>query len=118
MAVTLQAPTMLTHAQRCLLAERDDPSDAALVAHAVALARRAALMAERRTVRALDQGLLRRRLEGVAAGLADDLRDDAARAAVWTAVEELTRRPWGPGAAGAIDRLVVAGAIADALAGG
>ena len=42
--------------------------------------------------------------------------DDETRAAIWSLVEWLTRWPWGPGAYGAIDRLVVAGAIVDELA--
>jgi hypothetical protein len=46
----------------------------------------------------------------------EDLRSDEARAAIWSLVEELTRWPWGPAAYGAIDRLVVAGAIIDELA--
>ena len=43
-------------------------------------------------------------------------RGEQTRAAIWSLVEWLTRWPWGPGAYGAIDRLVVAGAIVDELA--
>lgn len=105
----------LSHAQRALLAEAVDQDEAALLRHAADLAGRVVLLVRHRAVHDRDSAALLLRVEGLAAALSAGPADPAVRAAIWSLVEGLTHRPWGIGAQGAIDRLVVAGVIADAL---
>jgi hypothetical protein len=107
----------LTRAQRDLYAEAGGAGPEQLAAHAVALVRRVVVLVRHRCVRDRDSRALLQRVEALSASVAHDPRDPDTRATIWTTVESITRRPWGPGAPGAIDRLVVAGAIADELAG-
>jgi hypothetical protein len=107
----------LTRAQRDLYAEACGDDRDALTAHAAALVRRVVILVRHRCVRDRDSRALLARVERLSTGFASNPLDAATRAALWTTVESITRRPWGPGAPAAIDRLVVAGAIADALAG-
>ena len=74
------------------------------------------ILVRHRCVRDRDSTALLRRVEELSVLIACDPRDPVTRTSIWSTVESITRRPWGPGAPGAIDRLVVAGAIADALA--
>ncbi len=106
----------LSHAQRALLAEVAGAEEHELAAHAARLVERVAVLVRCRALRDRDSADLLARLEGLAAALRTAPGTAHVRAAVWSAVEGVTRRPWGIGATGAIDRLVVAGAIADALA--
>jgi hypothetical protein len=107
----------LTRAQRELYAEAGGADPDVLAAHAAALVRRVGILVRHRCVRDRDSHALLARVERLSASVAADPRDPWTRASLWSTVESITRRPWGPGAPGAIDRLVVAGAIADALAG-
>ncbi len=100
---------LLTRAQRDLYWELSGDTVADLEARVVILVRHRCVHG-REPVATLEQA------ERVHALVARDPRSDEARAAIWSLVEGLTRWPWGPGAYGAIDRLVVAGAIIDELA--
>jgi hypothetical protein len=106
----------LTRAQRDLYDEAAGREPDALAAHAAALVRRVVVLVRHRCVRDRDSRLLLARMERLSVQIACDPGDPSTRAALWSAVESISCRPWGPGAPGAIDRLVVAGAIADALA--
>ena len=106
----------LTRAQRDLYAEAGGGDPEQLAAHAVALVRRVVILVRHRCVRDRDSTALLQRVEELSTRIACDPRDPVTRASIWSTVESITRRPWGPGAPGAIDRLVVAGAIADGLA--
>ena len=79
--------------------------------------RRVAILVRHRCVRDRDSDALLLRVEASARRSRAIPAMPGTRASLWSAVESITRRPWGPGAPGAIDRLVVAGAIADELAG-
>jgi hypothetical protein len=107
---------LLTRAQRDLFAERDGESAEDLERFCAALVQRVVILIRHRCVRGREPRSLLVRAEEVHALVLRDPRSDAARAAIWSLVESLTRWPWGAGAGGAIDRLVVAGAIADELA--
>jgi hypothetical protein len=106
----------LTRAQRDLYDEAAGVDPDLLAAHAAALVRRVVILVRHRCVRDRDSRRLLAHVERLSVAFARDPRDAATRAALWSTVESISRRPWGPGAPGAIDRLVVAGAIADALA--
>jgi hypothetical protein len=106
----------LTRAQRDLFAEAGGAEPELLRAHAAALVRRVAILIRHRCVRGRDSQALLARVEALGRAVAHDPADPATRATLWSTVEAITVRPWGPGAPGAIDRLVVAGAIADELA--
>lgn len=107
----------LTHSQRVLLAEAPDAADeAALRAHAGLLADRVVLLVRHRVLVDRDLRSLEERALRVAAAVRHDPTHPDARAALWSLVESITHRPWGMGAQAALDRLVVAGAIGDALA--
>ena len=115
----MQAATdlLLTRAQRDLYCEAagDAPDDLERFAEQLAL--RVVILIRQRCVHGRDSPETLAKAERVHALVARDPRSAEARAAIWSLVEWLTRWPWGPAAPGAIDRLVVAGAIADRLAG-
>jgi hypothetical protein len=98
---------LLTRAQRDLYWELNGDSVDDLERFAERLVARVVILVRQRCVHGRERAH---------ALVIEDPRSDAARAAIWSAVEWLTRWPWGPGAYGAIDRLVVAGAIVDELA--
>ena len=115
-AVLVTDPLLLTRAQRDLYAERDGEEAEDLERFAATLVLRVVILIRHRCVRGREPRTLLRQAEQVHALVVGDPRSDEARAAVWSLVEALTRWPWGAGAHGAIDRLVVAGAVADELA--
>lgn len=106
----------MTRAQRDLYAECAGDSREDLEQFAIGLVGRVVVLVRHRCVRGKEPRALLAECERVYATFAEDPLAPEARAMVWTLVETLTRRPWGPGAYGAIDRLVVAGSIADAFA--
>lgn len=107
---------MLTRAQRDLYWELDGDSVEDLERFAERLVLRVVILVRHRCVRGRDHVQTLEMAERVHRLVADDPRGEDARAAIWSLVEWLTRWPWGPVAWGAIDRLVVAGAIVDELA--
>lgn len=106
----------MTRAQRDLYAECPGEAREDHERFAVHLVARVVVLVRHRCVRGKEPRALLAECERVHAAFERDALAPAARAAVWSLVETLTRRPWGPGAYGAIDRLVVAGSIADLLA--
>lgn len=106
----------MTRAQRDLYAECPGEEREDLERFAVDLVGRVVVLVRHRCVRGKEPRALLAECERVHATFARDPLAPPARAAIWSLVEILTRRPWGPGAYGAIDRLVVAGSIADAFA--
>lgn len=106
----------LSHAQRGLLSEIAGESTPVRAADAAALVDRVAALVRARALHDRDSRALLERLEALARDLRARPHAPEVRAAVWSAVEGLTHRPWGIAAPGAIDRLVVAGVIADGLA--
>jgi len=107
---------LLTRAQRDLYAELEGDAVEDLERFAERLVARVVVLVRHRCVHGRESRRTLELAERAHALVAADPRSAEARAAVWTLVEWLTRWPWGPGAYGAIDRLVVAGAIADELA--
>lgn len=106
----------MTRAQRDLYAEADGDSREELEQFAIGLVGRVVVLVRHRCVRGKEPRALLAECEHVYAAFAREPLAPESRARVWSLVETLTRRPWGPGAYGAIDRLVVAGSIADAFA--
>lgn len=107
---------LLTRAQRDLYWELDGTTVADLERFAERLVTRVVILVRHRCVHGREQQATLEHAERVQRLVSDDPRSDEARAAIWSLVEWLTRWPWGPAAYGAIDRLVVAGAIVDELA--
>ncbi len=107
---------LLTRAQRDLYWELNGDSVDDLERFAERLVARVVILVRQRCVHGRESSSTLEYAERAHALVIEDPRSDAARAAIWSAVEWLTRWPWGPGAYGAIDRLVVAGAIVDELA--
>ncbi len=107
---------LLTRAQRDLYWELNGDTVADLERFAERLLARVVILVRHRCVNGREPTTTLEQAERAHDLVAEDPRSDAARAAVWSLVEWLTRWPWGPGAHGAIDRLVVAGAIIDELA--
>ncbi|MEI6625064.1 MAG: hypothetical protein WCO40_01845 [Thermoleophilia bacterium] len=107
---------LLTRAQRDLYAELDGSTVEDLERFATVLVARVVILVRHRCVRGKDLDLTLEYAERLYDRVVEAPRDDQTRAAIWSLVEWLTRWPWGPGAYGAIDRLVVAGAIVDELA--
>ncbi len=107
---------LLTRAQRDLYWELSGDTVADLERFAETLVARVVILVRHRCVHGREPVATLEQAERVHALVARDPRSDEARAAIWSLVEGLTRWPWGPGAYGAIDRLVVAGAIIDELA--
>ena len=107
---------LLTRAQRDLYWELNGDSVDDLERFAERLVARVVILVRQRCVHGRESSTTLEYAERAHALVSEDPRADAARAAIWSAVEWLTRWPWGPGAYGAIDRLVVAGAIVDELA--
>ncbi|MSO47084.1 MAG: hypothetical protein EXQ67_03225 [Thermoleophilia bacterium] len=107
---------LLTRAQRDLYAELDGDTVEDLERFAGALVARVVILVRHRCVHGRDQGLTLAQAERLYERVVVGPRTDETRAAIWSLVEWLTRWPWGPGAYGAIDRLVVAGVIVDELA--
>jgi hypothetical protein len=110
------AQVPMTRAQRDLYAESPGEEREDLERFAVDLVARVVVLVRHRCVRGKEPRALLAEAERVHGNFARDPLAAEARAAVWSLVETLTRRPWGPGVYGAIDRLVVAGSIADAFA--
>lgn len=106
----------MTRAQRDLYAESPGEEREDLERFAADLVARVVVLIRHRCVRGKEPRALLAEAERVHGVFAQDPLAAESRAAVWSLVETLTRRPWGPGAYGAIDRLVVAGSIADAFA--
>ena len=107
---------ILTRAQRDLYAELDGETVADLDRFATVLVARVVILVRHRCVQGRDHDLTLAHAERLYGRVVSTPRADETRAAIWSLVEWLTRWPWGPGAYGAIDRLVVAGAIVDELA--
>ena len=107
---------LLTRAQRDLYWELEGSTVADLERFAERLVTRVVILVRHRCVHGRAQVATLEHAERVQRLVANDPRSDDARAAIWSLVEWLTRWPWGPAAYGAIDRLVVAGAIVDELA--
>lgn len=107
---------LLTRAQRDLYRELNGETTADLERFAEQLAARVVLLVRQRCVHGRESVATLEQAERVHRLIASDPRSDATRAAIWSLVEWLTRWPWGAAAYGAIDRLVVAGAIVDELA--
>ena len=107
---------LLTRAQRDLYHELEGDSVADLERFAERLTARVEILVRHRCVHGRESRTTLEMAERVHGLVIDDPRGDETRAAIWSLVEWLTRWPWGAGAYGAIDRLVVAGAIVDELA--
>jgi hypothetical protein len=107
---------LLTRAQRDLYAELGGEDTAAHEEFVQVLVARVVVLVRHRCVHGRESRITLERAQRAHQLVCRDLRDPESRAAVWSLVEWLTRWPWGPGAHGAIDRLVVAGAISDELA--
>lgn len=107
---------LLTRSQRDLYWELDGSDVADLERFAERLVARVVILVRQRCVHGRESSATLQQAERVHCLVAEDPRSDDARAAIWSLVEWLTRWPWGPAAYGAIDRLVVAGAIVDELA--
>ena len=107
---------LLTRAQRDLYAELDGDTVDDLERFATVLVARVVILVRHRCVRGKDRDVTLEYAEILYGRIVEAPRGDQTRAAIWSLVEWLTRWPWGPGAYGAIDRLVVAGAIVDELA--
>lgn len=107
---------LLTRAQRDLYWELEGDGVEDLERFAERLVARVVILVRHRCVHGREPRTTLQRAEAVHRMVADDLMAADTRAAIWSLVEWLTRWPWGAGAQGAIDRLVVAGAIADQLA--
>ena len=107
---------LLTRAQRDLYAELEGDAVGDLERFAERLVARVVVLVRHRCVHGRESRRTLELAERTHALVTEDPRSPEARAAIWSLVEWLTRWPWGPGANGAIDRLVVAGAIADELA--
>lgn len=107
---------LLTRAQRDLYEELEGDAVDDLERFAERLVARVVVLVRHRCVHGRESRRTLELAERTHLLVAEDPRSSAARAAIWSLVEWLTRWPWGPGAHGAIDRLVVAGAIADELA--
>ena len=104
---------LLTRAQRDLYRELEGDD---LEGFAERLAARVVILVRHRCVHGRESRTTLEMAERVHRLIVDDPRGEETRAALWTLVEWLTRWPWGAAAYGAIDRLVVAGAILDELA--
>jgi hypothetical protein len=107
---------LLTRSQRDLYWELDGSAVDDLERFAEQLVARVVVLVRQRCVHGRASATTLEHAERVHRLVADDPRSEEARAAIWSLVEWLTRWPWGPAAYGAIDRLVVAGAIVDELA--
>ncbi len=107
---------ILTRAQRDLYVERAGDSTEDAERFVADLLLRVSILIRQRCVHGREPRILLEQLAEAHRRVVCDPRDPAARAAIWSLVESLTRWPWGAGAYGAIDRLVVAGAVADELA--
>ena len=107
---------LLTRAQRDLYWELNGDSVEDLERFAEQLVVRVVILVRQRCVHGRDSAETLDRAVRVQERVLRDLRADETRAAIWSLVEWLTRWPWGAAAYGAIDRLVVAGAIVDELA--
>jgi hypothetical protein len=107
---------LLNRSQRDLYWELEGSEVADLERFAERLVARVVILVRQRCVHGRESAATLVQAERVHELVVEDLRSDEARAAIWSLVEELTRWPWGPAAYGAIDRLVVAGAIIDELA--
>ncbi len=105
----------LTRAQRDLYAELEGETIADLERFATVLVARVVILVRHRCRHGREPQATLAQAERVYALVAAKPRSGAARAAIWSLVESLTRWPWGAGAYGAIDRLVVAGVIVDEL---
>ncbi len=114
--VPTTAELLLTRAQRDLYAELEGDTREDLERFAQVLVARVVVLVRHRCVHGRESRTTLGLAERAHALVSADPRSDEARAAIWSLVEWLTRWPWGAGAHGAIDRLVVAGAIADDLA--
>jgi hypothetical protein len=106
---------LLTRAQRDLYQELEGDTITDLEQFAERLVARVVILVRQRCVHGKESAATLERAERVHALVAAEPRSDAARASIWSLVEWLTRWPWGAAAYGAIDRLVVAGAIVDEL---
>lgn len=107
---------LLTRAQRDLYWELDGNSVEDLERFAERLVARVVILVRQRCVHGKESAATLAQAERVHGLVAQNPRSEEARAAIWSLVEWLTRWPWGTAAYGAIDRLVVAGAIVDELA--
>ena len=107
---------LLTRAQRDLYAELEGDRVEDLERFAVVLVARVVILVRHRCVNGREPKTTLAHAEKVHDLVRRDPFSPDARAAIWSLVEWLTRWPWGPGAQGAIDRLVVAGVISDRLA--
>ena len=107
---------LLTRAQRDLYWELEGETVEDLERFAERLVARVVILVRHRCVHGRESSETLERAERVHRLVTDDPRSEVTRAAIWSLVEWLTRWPWGTAAYGAIDRLVVAGAIVDELA--
>lgn len=107
---------LLTRAQRDLYWELEGDTVGDLERFAERLVARVVILVRQRCVHGRESAATLEQAQRVHRLVVEDPRSDAARAAIWSLVEWLTRWPWGTAAYGAIDRLVVAGAIVDELA--
>ena len=107
---------LLNRSQRDLYWELEGSEVADLERFAERLVARVVILVRQRCVHGRESAATLAQAERVHELVVEDPRSDEARAAIWSLVEGLTRWPWGPAAYGAIDRLVVAGAIVDELA--
>jgi hypothetical protein len=107
---------LLNRAQRDLYQELEGDSVEDLERFAERLAARVVILVRHRCVHGRESRTTLQMAERVHELVRDAPRAEKTRAAIWSLVEWLTRWPWGAAAYGAIDRLVVAGAIVDELA--
>lgn len=107
---------LVTRAQQDLSAKLDGASVEDHERFAGRLVARVMMLVRHRCVRGRDLDLTLRSAERLDQRVLVAPRTEEPRAAIWSLVEWLMRWPRGPGACGAIDRLVVAGASLDQLA--
>lgn len=107
---------LLTRAQRDLYAELDGSTREDLERFAERLVARVVILVRHRCVHGRETRTTLAHAERVHRLVVEQSTHADTRAAIWSLVEWLTRWPWGAGAHGAIDRLVVAGVIVDQLA--